>query len=206
MSKRFLTVVFAFAALGIVATVQSADRDKTEDDTFEATCIVSGAPAKAESHVAYRGKKLYFCCNNCPKAYKKNPEKFEAKANHQLLDTKQITQVACPITGKPVNEEKKLDINGVTVGFCCDGCKGRAEKAGDDAVDFVFANFDKGFTLQTECPVSGKPIKADQMVEYKGQKVYFCCPGCPGAFEKEPEKFSGKVPQLAEQKKKEKKS
>jgi YHS domain-containing protein len=30
------------------------------------------------------------------------------------------------------------------------------------------------------------------MTEYKGQKYYFCAPGCKKAFEKEPEKFLGK--------------
>ncbi len=204
MPIRLLTIACATFALGFCASVQSADRDDKEtEEKFEAKCIVSGAPAKKASSVAYRGKKLYFCCNNCPKAYKSNPKKYLAKANHQLLSTKQITQVACPIAGKPVNEEETLKIDGVKVGFCCGNCKGKAEKEGAKAVDLVFAKFDKGFTLQTKCPVSGKPIKADQVVKHDGLNVYFCCPGCPGAFEKAPAKFAGKVPQLVEKKKKE---
>ena len=208
MSKRFLTVVFACIALGFTISVHSAEKGKDKDKgkaaekEFDAKCIVSGAPAKEASYVGFRGKKLYFCCNNCPKAYKADPDKFLAKANHQLLSTKQISQVACPITGKPINEEKTVEIAGTKVGFCCDGCKGKAEKAGDDAIALVFASFDKGFTLQTACPVSGKPIAADQKVSFKGQDVYFCCPNCPAAFEADPKKFASKVPQLVEQRKK----
>jgi len=207
MSKRLLTVVCSLVLLGLTATVNSADKDKSDEpEKFDAKCIVSGAPAKKTSHVSFRGKQLYFCCNNCPKAYKADPEKFQAKAYHQLLHTKQITLVACPLTGKPVNEEKTLDVAGTKVGFCCGNCLAKAEKAGDDAIDLVFSDFDKGFTLQTTCPVSNKPIKADQMVEYKGHKVYFCCPNCPGAFEKNPEKFAGKLPQIQEEKKKDRRS
>ena len=120
------------------------------------------------------------------------------------MSTKQITLVACPLTGKPLNKDLSVDVNGVKVGLCCKGCKGAVAKAGDKAVELVFAKFDKGFTLQTDCPVSGKPIKADKVVEYKGKKVYFCCPGCPGAFEKNPEKFLGKLPQFATEKKEKK--
>jgi len=199
MSKRFLSVVFACVALGFTISANSAEEEKTAEKKFDAKCIVSGAPAKEASFVDYRGKKLYFCCENCPKAYKADPDKFLAKANHQLLYTKQITEVACPLTGKPINEEKTLDIEGVKVGFCCGNCLAKAQKADDRAIRLVFAKFDKGFTLQTDCPVSGKPIVADQKVSFEGQSVYFCCPNCPDAFKAEPEKFTDKVPQLVEQ-------
>lgn len=42
---------------------------------------------------------------------------------------------------------------------------------------------------QKTCPVSGKPIDSDKSVEYEGEKIYFCCGGCPKAFDKEPMKF-----------------
>ena len=34
-----------------------------------------------------------------------------------------------------------------------------------------------------KCPLSGKPVKADKSVDYKGGKVYFCCANCPNAFD-----------------------
>lgn len=204
MSKRFLTVVCACVALGFSISVQSAEEEKTAEKKFDAKCIVSGAPAKEASFVDYRGKKLYFCCENCPKAYKADPDKFLAKANHQLLYTKQITEVACPLTGKPINEEKTVDVAGTKVGFCCGNCQAKVEKAGDDAIALVFADFDKGFTLQTTCPVSNKPIVADQKVTFRGLDVYFCCPNCPAAFEANPKKFAKNVPQIVEKRKKNK--
>jgi YHS domain-containing protein len=43
------------------------------------------------------------------------------------------------------------------------------------------------------CPVSGKQVKADAAVDYKGAKVYMCCPGCPAGFEKDTAKFAAKA-------------
>ena len=44
-----------------------------------------------------------------------------------------------------------------------------------------------------KCPVSGKAVKAEHAVAYKGVKAYFCCPNCPKAFAKDTAKFSAKA-------------
>jgi YHS domain-containing protein len=52
---------------------------------------------------------------------------------------------------------------------------------------------------QTTCPVmEGNPINENLFVEYKGEKVYFCCAGCPEMFLAEPEKYTAKLPQFNE--------
>lgn len=45
---------------------------------------------------------------------------------------------------------------------------------------------------QTSCPVSGKAINKEVHVDYQGQRIYFCCPACPGEFRKDPEKSFAK--------------
>lgn len=50
---------------------------------------------------------------------------------------------------------------------------------------------------QTVCPVMGGAINKDVFTEYKGEKIYFCCPGCKPKFEKDPEKYVSKLPQFA---------
>ncbi len=53
---------------------------------------------------------------------------------------------------------------------------------------------EKGDKLKgVKCPVSGKAVVADKTVDYKEGHVYFCCPGCPGAFGKNTEKFAHKA-------------
>ena len=49
---------------------------------------------------------------------------------------------------------------------------------------------------QTTCPIMGMAIDKKVFVEYKGKKVYFCCPGCEDKFNAEPEKYLAKLPQF----------
>ena len=52
--------------------------------------------------------------------------------------------------------------------------KGKYEKAGaDEKLAMVFGRKSKGFTLQTKCPLSDKPIDASVTTDYKGKKVYY---------------------------------
>jgi YHS domain-containing protein len=56
-------------------------------------------------------------------------------------------------------------------------------------------------TEQTTCPVmEGNKINKAIFTEYKGKKVYFCCPECKPKFEAEPEKYIAKLPQFKDQK------
>ena len=46
---------------------------------------------------------------------------------------------------------------------------------------------------KAKCLVSGKDVNPEATADYKGAKVYFCCPGCPGAFAKDTKKFAAKA-------------
>lgn len=49
---------------------------------------------------------------------------------------------------------------------------------------------------QEVCPVMGGKINPELYVEYQGEKVYFCCAGCPEEFQKNPEQYLAKLPQF----------
>ncbi len=50
---------------------------------------------------------------------------------------------------------------------------------------------------QTTCPIMvGNAIDKAIFTEYKGKKVYFCCPMCKPKFEENPEKYIAKLPQF----------
>jgi YHS domain-containing protein len=49
---------------------------------------------------------------------------------------------------------------------------------------------------QTTCPIMGSPVKQSVFTVYQGKKVYFCCPGCDKAFNKNPEKYASNLPQF----------
>jgi YHS domain-containing protein len=44
--------------------------------------------------------------------------------------------------------------------------------------------------------MDGNPINKELYTEYKGKKVYFCCPGCEDKFKADPEKYITKLPQF----------
>jgi YHS domain-containing protein len=68
------------------------------------------------------------------------------------------------------------------------------QKAEQESVKAAAASIE-----QKTCPVMGAPINKALFVEYKGKKVYFCCPGCEDKFKAEPEKYIAKLPQFQQQ-------
>jgi YHS domain-containing protein len=51
------------------------------------------------------------------------------------------------------------------------------------------AGIPEGFNAQTTCPVMGGKITSESYVDYQGQRVYFCCPGCESSFLADPDKY-----------------
>jgi uncharacterized pyridoxamine 5'-phosphate oxidase family protein len=107
-------------------------------------CIIAGGkPANAEKHAAWKDGKVYFCCDNCKgkfeSASKEDKEKMAAKANHQLVATKQYEQKACPTSGGKLDSSTAIEVGGTKIAFCCKNCKGDAEKLkGDEQVSKLF--------------------------------------------------------------------
>lgn len=194
--KKLAIVVAATLLLGVsAASVLHAE----EEAKSCGLCPLSGKPAQKEVAVEYKGKQVYFCCPGCPAGFEKDPEKFAKKVALQWLVTDQIVQVACPLSGGPVDAEKTVKLaDGAEVAFCCGNCQGKVAKAApEDALAMIFGTLEKGFTLQTTCPLSGKPINPEVSVSYQDKDVYFCCPGCPAGFEADPAKYTAKLPQFA---------
>lgn len=150
MTKR---IVAGIAILGLAVTVGLQAADKAEKGEkgkkgrkARAVCPVSGKKINKEASVEYKDAKLYFCCEGCPNAFKKNPEKFAAKANHQLVVTRQYRVAKCPFTGRKLNRQTRINVEGAVVCFCCNNCKGKAEKS-DEKIALIFNDqaFEKGF-------------------------------------------------------------
>lgn len=119
-------------------------------DEPAAKCPVSGARVNMEKFSEFNGGKVYFCCGNCKAKFDKSSDKFAAKANHQMVVTKQAKQTKCPLAGRPMNDSKTVEVGGVEVAFCCPNCQGKVAGAeGDKQIALVFSNkaFKKGFEL-----------------------------------------------------------
>ena len=147
MKTKATLFVVALAAALVLPRLFADEKDKLNG----AKCPVSGKPAKAESSVAYRDAKVYFCCDDCPESYNKDKAKFATKANAQLAVTGQAKQQKCPIKNTDLNKDTQIDVGGAKVAFCCNGCKGKVEKAKDDEkLEMVFADkvFEKAFKVE----------------------------------------------------------
>ncbi|MDY6932759.1 MAG: YHS domain-containing protein [Spirochaetota bacterium] len=46
---------------------------------------------------------------------------------------------------------------------------------------------------QIKCPVMGGNIDKNSYQDYKGKRVYFCCPACKEKFDKDPDKYMKKL-------------
>jgi hypothetical protein len=111
-------------------------------------CPVSAKPASMDHAADFDGGKVYFCCDNCPAEFAKDSAKFAAKAHLQMDVTGQLTQTACPFTGKPINAEQTAEVGGVKVAFCCGNCKKAAVAMEQDKlIDKVFADISKSFKV-----------------------------------------------------------
>lgn len=127
----------------LVSLQSDAGKEKTK-----ILCPVAGGEVKKEFSSDYRGGKVYFCCGDCREAFKKETDKYAAKANLQLVLTRQYVQKACPLTGRPIAEDQKAVVNGVTVNFCCGGCNGKVQAMAEaERIKALFGNeaFEKGF-------------------------------------------------------------
>jgi len=153
MKRRLIALASVAAMLMLVVGLQAAEKAPGKKKGAKAAslkCPVSGKPVNPEAKIAYKGGTLLLCCEGCPKAIKSKPEKYAAKANKQLVATKQAKQVGCPISGRKLNPETVIKVDGVPVCFCCANCQAKAKKAsGDDQTELLFGEkaFGKGFKV-----------------------------------------------------------
>lgn len=96
-------------------------------------------------------------------------------------DGDKLKGVKCPVSGKPAVEDKTVAYKEGEVYFCCPGCPGAFKK--DTAKFATKANHQLAQTGQYEeakCPLSGRGLNEDTVVEVAGVEVTFCCPNCQG--------------------------
>jgi len=158
-------------------------------------CPVMGGPIDFSVRALTDDGPVYFCCKSCVKKFTANPEKYAAKTAKQRKALRALprVQVACPITGRPVNQDIFVKHGERKVYFCCKDCPAGYGKD-PDSFD---GRLEASYTYQTRCPVMGEEIAPGAYVDLtNGHRVYFCCKGCDKKFLKAPAKY---VPRLKAQ-------
>lgn len=135
MKTRLSIAAFAVLALVVGNYLRAADEKPA------LKCPVSGKAVDATKTVDFNGGKVAFCCENCPKAFNANSKKFAGKANLQLVQSGQLKQVKCPLTGRPMAADKVVEIEGAKIAVCCGNCLAKATKAaGDDQINLLLSD------------------------------------------------------------------
>ena len=102
-----------------------------------------------------------------------------------------VVNDTCPVmTNNAVDPAvATADYNGQKVGFCCPGCESKwAAKTDAEKQAFIDAEVAEHHgdasdqvnmgVINATCPVRGGKVNQAVNVDYKGQKVGFCCAGC----------------------------
>ena len=140
-------------AFGMLA-FNGHNQDDDKVNLKDVKCVVMSKRAAKDSQVVKtkKGAMLFMCCGNCVKAYEKNPEKFTVAANHQLVQTKQYVQKACPFSGGELNDDAKVKVGGVELKMCCGNCAKKVNSAESEEAKakLVFSKkaFEKGFAMK----------------------------------------------------------
>ena len=73
-----------------------------------------------------------------------------ARANRKLVAGGKAKQRACPVTGRAPNPERRLEVDGIEVEFCCVSCRGRVARSAEDVrrhLVFGRTAFARGFSV-----------------------------------------------------------
>ena len=142
---RLVPILVCLATTSVLPQPTFADEIKPPEGL---KCfIMKKRKVKEKYAVDYRDAKLFLCCKSCVKRFGKTPEKYEAKANHQLVLTGQFVQKACPVSGESVDAGNVLEIAGVDVRFAASNhLDSIAKMEVDDQIQAIFGEdgFEKG--------------------------------------------------------------
>lgn len=114
-----------------------------------------------------------------------------AAAFAQAEDAPKPVNTQCPVSGEPVDAEEISTYTKV-VGFCCEKCLTKHNKNPTAGVAKIAA-MPAGKIVNSECPLSGEAIDAEQTAVFHGAKVGLCCKKCLAKFEKDPATVAAKV-------------
>jgi len=159
LKKTFVMLIFVLA-LSLSVLAQSDFKGK--GDGIE-TCPVTGEKLTSKDIKAELfGRTVYFCCDGCLDAAKKNPSHYVKKTEKEQLE-------AVKAMGKQAGE-----------------AHGGHDHAAAPAADGFLG---KGDGVET-CPVSGEKLTAKAIsAEFFGRTVKFCCDGCLAKARKSPELY-----------------
>ena len=124
------TFVATLALAGLLSSAAlAADAEKKEGKPQE-VCPISGKAINKAVFAEYDGKRVYFCCADCPAEFVKDPAKYVKKLEDAGVVLEKV-QTTCPVMDAKIDKKVFTDYEGKRIYFCCADCQ--AEFAKDPA-------------------------------------------------------------------------
>ena len=210
--KMFLSGMFIVLAMLLIismAIAQDAKTDKPQKPTTEKCMMrqckmIRGASVYLDSPAVLIGQAEELQLTNDQVKTLKGIQALARKKAMEILTSDQKKKLdripAKPITLAELCGEMPC---GWDKGTCpLEGAKPRTVKpkaCGSGCKKTCCAVKSEPVAEQKTCAVMGGPVNDKSVfIDYKGKKVYFCCPGCIGKFKADPEKYLAKLPQFKE--------
>lgn len=202
--SRACVALFAVALLPTAALAQwSGDPYLLPNDP-----VTGDALAEVEEPVVieHEGREFRFGSQNSADTFKAHPGEYipavDAAMIEQQLPLYPLEQ--CPIGGKLGSMGKPIDLiyKNRLVRFCCAGCIGKFKKdpaATIEKLDAAVIEAQTPLYADATCPVSDKKLGSmgDPINKVYGNRlVQFCCNGCVGSFEANPQAYLDKLPEV----------
>lgn len=211
MKPLFSTRAAAAIALVILSSVVTGATAVPSSDPAAYpldTCIVSeerlgehGDPVVKK----YDGREIRFCCAMCVGDFEESSASYLQKLNAEIIRTQGPSYPldTCVVSNEPLGgamgDPVDLVVGNRLIRLCCTSCEEDVLASPVKYVEFVdvavvTSQLD-GYPADT-CPISGQELGAmgapfDYV--YAGRLVRFCCAGCIGRFEEDPQAALAKI-------------
>jgi YHS domain-containing protein len=119
--------LLALAAVALMVAPVTAGQEGAaagKATKLQTACPVSGEKIDKAVYADHEGSRVYFCCDNCRTAFKKEPATYVRKLQEQGITVAKL-QTECPVMGGAINRSSYVDRNHRRIYLCCDGCKGK---------------------------------------------------------------------------------
>lgn len=156
----------------IIVTTQGEDDERSVKEALETSVSYVGFVASAKKSEDIKG---YLVKEGIPEI------RIEQLRSPVGLDinAKLASEVAISILAEVIEDFRKEKITG---GSCCGSYKTQEKEEVND-------QFTQDYYINPVCQVPVSKKNPKHIIEYQGEKVYFCCDGCKVSFENEPSKY-----------------
>lgn len=158
-------------------------------------CPVTGRPVDRACVTRFRNRWVYCADAAALAKFLADPYEYADGVRTQWeVDRPLRVQVRCPVTGQVPQSTLYVGAGDEAVYFATDAA--REQWLADPAA--WQDQLSECYTFQTACATCGMAINPAVTRTVNGRTIYFCCTGCPAAFDRDPSPYLRRVEERAQ--------